>query len=67
VLAAADLLALCSVGSALQHAAYDIEKHWAQKVQHLAVVPTAIMFGQRSSSPVPDLQGLVMHEKQFYI
>ena len=44
--AAVDHLALCSVGSALQYAAY--ERHWAQKVQHLAVALTAIMSGQGS-------------------
>lgn len=46
VLVAVYLLALCSVGSALQYAAY--ERHWAQKVQHLAVALTAIMSGQGS-------------------
>jgi len=65
VLAAVYLLALCSVRSALQYAAY--ERCWAQKVQHLAVALTAIMSGQGGSSPVPDLEGLVMHEKPFYI
>ena len=51
--------------SALQIAAY--ERYWAQQVQHLAVALTAIMSGQGSSSPLPDLKGLVMHEKPFYI
>ena len=67
VLAVVDLLTLCPVGSALQHAAYELEQHWAQKVQHLAVVLTATMSSQGSSSPVPDLQGLAMHEKPFYM